>query len=405
MPSSRGRSTAGAGPRPLCPLGRLTSLPPDPTRRREAAASTPRRQPRPRRAGPPSPLRPRWAPAPPTATRNAVTGTRARRTAIDPPTRSRVTGDRRSISPRMTACASHGSIGSTPLHAAAYAVQPVTSPIATAAARPTGGHAISAWPRRRTGSSAGPPIHARETGPTPPGVAPSRQASPGRGRALAASGRGARVAAVPMPTPAAACGVPAPGWAAPAHAAARCRRAVAAPADVEDAPDAATAGSSSVSPCVSVSVAGRRARCWYSGPCLRGSAYSRGLTIQYSPLEGPYHEAPLQVGSLTSRASSYEVEPIVALRVARRLPPAPPEAVPDVPDAPDVPDRPARPAPWPEAPVPLEAPPAAALRADFARSRAALARAGSARHGSAGGGVGARCVLGPVTTRPVRNCS
>ena len=45
------------------------------------------------------------------------------------------------------------------------------------------------------------------------------------------------------------------------------------------------------------SPADRRARRWYSGPCLRGSAYSFGLIVQYVPLEVPYHEPPLQPGS------------------------------------------------------------------------------------------------------------
>ena len=82
---------------------------------------------------------------------------------------------------------------------------------------------------------------------------------------------------------------------------------------------------------------GRRARDRYSGPCRRGSAYSRGLMIQYSPDDGPYQEAPLQVGSLASRASSYEVEPIVALRTCRR----PDPRVPVVPRVP-LPDEPGR---------------------------------------------------------------
>src|SRR5690242_14776760 len=38
----------------------------------------------------------------------------------------------------------------------------------------------------------------------------------------------------------------------------------------------------------------RRARAWYSGPCLRGSAYSFGLSVQYVPELVPYHEAPPQ---------------------------------------------------------------------------------------------------------------
>src|SRR5687768_13439141 len=79
-----------------------------------------------------------------------------------------------------------------------------------------------------------------------------------------------------------------------------------------------------------------RARDWYSGPCFRGSAYSRGLMIQYSPDDGPYQAAPPHVASAGSRASSYEVDPRVAFRVPRR-PPRAPEA-PEVPDVPVVPD-------------------------------------------------------------------
>ena len=40
--------------------------------------------------------------------------------------------------------------------------------------------------------------------------------------------------------------------------------------------------------------AARRARAWYSGPCLRGSAYSFGLSVQYVPLVVPYQLAPPQ---------------------------------------------------------------------------------------------------------------
>ncbi len=43
--------------------------------------------------------------------------------------------------------------------------------------------------------------------------------------------------------------------------------------------------------------AARRARAWYSGPCLRGSAYSFGLMVQYVPLVVPYQLAPPQSGS------------------------------------------------------------------------------------------------------------
>ena len=66
----------------------------------------------------------------------------------------------------------------------------------------------------------------------------------------------------------------------------------------------------------------RRARRWYSGPCLRGSAYSFGLIVQYVPLEAPYHVAPVQPGSKgSSSAASYEVEPGVARFDGRRRPP------------------------------------------------------------------------------------
>ncbi len=41
----------------------------------------------------------------------------------------------------------------------------------------------------------------------------------------------------------------------------------------------------------------RRARAWYSGPCLRGSAYSRGLIVQYVFDDGPYHAPPSHSGS------------------------------------------------------------------------------------------------------------
>ena len=58
----------------------------------------------------------------------------------------------------------------------------------------------------------------------------------------------------------------------------------------------------------------RRPRIWYSGPCLRGSAYSLGFSVQYVPDVVPYHDAPPQSGSNGSpSAPSYEVEPSVAL--------------------------------------------------------------------------------------------
>ena len=66
--------------------------------------------------------------------------------------------------------------------------------------------------------------------------------------------------------------------------------------------------------------AARRARAWYSGPCLRGSAYSLGLIVQYVPLVVPYQLAPPQSGSNgPASAPSYDVEPSVALLRPRPL--------------------------------------------------------------------------------------
>ena len=57
-------------------------------------------------------------------------------------------------------------------------------------------------------------------------------------------------------------------------------------------------GGSSAAPVASAapSSAARLARAWYSGPCLRGSAYSFGLSVQYVPLVVPYQLAPRPVG-------------------------------------------------------------------------------------------------------------
>ena len=59
--------------------------------------------------------------------------------------------------------------------------------------------------------------------------------------------------------------------------------------------------------------AARRARAWYSGPCLRGSAYSFGLSVQYVPLVVPYQLAPPQSGS------NGPVRPVVGRRPERGL--------------------------------------------------------------------------------------
>lgn len=49
--------------------------------------------------------------------------------------------------------------------------------------------------------------------------------------------------------------------------------------------------------------ASRRPRAWYSGPCLRGSANSFGLRVQYVPDEPPYQLAPSHSGSNGSRSA------------------------------------------------------------------------------------------------------
>ena len=81
------------------------------------------------------------------------------------------------------------------------------------------------------------------------------------------------------------------------------------------APIADTLGPSSPRSCRAL-----RARAWYSGPCLRGSAYSFGLSVQYVPDVVPYHDAPPQSGSnVSGSTSSYDVEPSVAF-FGRRCP-------------------------------------------------------------------------------------
>ena len=78
--------------------------------------------------------------------------------------------------------------------------------------------------------------------------------------------------------------------------------------------------------------AARRARAWYSGPCLRGSAYSFGFTVQYVPLVVPYQLAPPQSGSNgPTSAPSYDVDPSVRLVGRARFPPG--GGVPRVPES------------------------------------------------------------------------
>ena len=138
--------------------------------------------------------------------------------------------------------------------------------------------------------------------------------------------------------------------------------------------------------------AARRARAWYSGPCLRGSAYSRGLIVQYVPDDGPYHAPPSHSGSSgVSAPRRRSSSPGVALREPRRVwrslggaSPGPPAPAPS-PLAHRVrrchrcrasPSTPSRRVP---APPPVDVAPA--RRARHA-SRDARARVASARHGS-----------------------
>ena len=191
--------------------------------------------------------------------------------------------------------------------------------------------------------------------------------------------------------------------------------------------------------------AARRARAWYSGPCLRGSAYSLGLSVQYVPLVVPYQLAPPQSGSNGPSTPSYEVEPRVAFfggRSERRRdpPPAvpasapglaapvPPGRVPRDPAAPDpggvAPpdarvrvDHDARPPsgprvplvlPGPAAPAPGDRLPDPAGPAEAGRSRLPYARrvasprVGSASHGRRGPAADDRPFL---DTLPSTSCS
>src|SRR5690349_12105369 len=147
----------------------------------------------------------------------------------------------------------------------------------------------------------------------------------------------------------------------------------------------ASSVASSLAPASPTPRVARRARAWYSGPCFRGSAYSRGLIVQYVPEDGPYHAPPSQSGSSGSAASSYVVEPGLAVlgprrawcsRLGRsRFGPLPADArVPPLPD-------PVRP---PDVAVPPMPEPRARQAARDARAREGSAldsRAGSARRG------------------------
>ena len=142
----------------------------------------------------------------------------------------------------------------------------------------------------------------------------------------------------------------------------------------------------------------RRARAWYYGPCLRGSAYSFGLIVQYVPLDAPDHVAPVQPGSNGSwSAPSYDVEPGVAVVAGpfrdgprRERPPPVPDAAPGPaeplpagrsvrPPPPDAP--PLNPGSWARVRGPAPAGRAPGVRRPSARPDA-LARFGSARQGS-----------------------
>ena len=125
-------------------------------------------------------------------------------------------------------------------------------------------------------------------------------AAGGRGRALGArqGRRRRRTGSAPRPAgrvPRTSRGVRlgrgrCPAGSAPAHRRRRRGRRVGPRSGVGGSPVRGAAASATAA-------AARRARAWYSGPCLRGSAYSFGLIVQYVPLVVPYQLAPPQSGS------------------------------------------------------------------------------------------------------------
>ncbi len=80
---------------------------------------------------------------------------------------------------------------------------------------------------------------------------------------------------------------------------------VAVPRSADPVGSATAAGSAAAAARAACSAlaASRRPRAWYSGPCLRGSANSFGLSVQYVPDEPPYQLAPSHSGSNGSRSA------------------------------------------------------------------------------------------------------
>ena len=337
-------------------------------------------------------------------------------------------------------------------HEAANRPQPVDSPMSVAVATPSGGQ-----PRRASTSRPVPVAWARSRGParasrgsrTDPRArcsdssdsdAPARgrgRASPGwRPGAAPASGRssvrgsadGSRAVApsrvvaeshVVDPVGVGPAGVrprvrAADGPDVPTGGACAGRSSARSPSGGDASGEDGSAGASlpGSSSMIQRPAADRRARRWYSGPCLRGSAYSFGLIVQYVPLEAPYQVAPVQPGSNgSSSAASYEVEPGVARFEGRRRAPARRPAV-GSPARPGLEPVPLAlpPAPGAEGPALPSEPPApdgpvvgSSLRGLPGRGRVpgggrrrpssvpdARARSGSAAHGSRAGAVPGR---------------
>jgi hypothetical protein len=311
--------------------------------------------------------------------------------------------------PRTASCATHVPSAKAPtspgLHDAANRLQPLTSPINQASPRPSGGQPSMARASRM------PPPRGRATTGIP-GVNGSHRSSAPTG----CLSPGSLDQSAELPAPA----VAEPGSRGISPDDRRGRNAVRASASASasggNVQPRGLAASGSGGATGSASAGGasswpgfRRALAWYSGPCLRGSAYSLGLIVQYVPLVWPYHEAPDHSGSNGSWSTpSYEVDPGVARRLASarrclRSPavssaapapgapgappaPAPPRVpVPRFPRAPAGrgPASPARRSPAPPGPVDVEP----ARRGPLARhpSLAVLARSASACHEDAPG--------------------
>ena len=193
---------------------------------------------------------------PPVALNSMVAGIDAARMASVPTADTAARRGRAKSTAMTTIWASHVPNPNVSTQAAANRLQPLASPMSAATAKPSGGQPRSASPIRVVG----PPPIGRMADASASGSAARRSDGSeygGPSRAAASAGAGSGGAA-PAPAPA--------GWDSISGAAPPRRRALA----------------------------------WYSGPCLRGSAYSFGLIVQYVPLVVPYQEAPDHSGSYGS---------------------------------------------------------------------------------------------------------